>query len=50
MERESDGAEDNIHGNKEPGEREQDEEVPEPILRRSTRPRTVCKQNTMGTQ
>ena len=36
MERESDDAEDNIHINIEPGEREQGEEVPEPILRRST--------------
>ena len=37
VERESDDAEDNIHGNIEPGERELGEEVPEPILRRSTR-------------
>ena len=36
VERESDDAED-IHGIIEPGEREQGEEVPEPILRRSTR-------------
>ena len=36
VEREPDDAEDNIHGNIEPGEREQGEEVPEPILRRST--------------
>ena len=37
VERESDGAEDNIHGNKEPGEREHCEEVAESILRRPTR-------------
>ena len=37
VERESDDAEDNIHRNIEPGEREQGEEVREPILRRSRR-------------
>ena len=48
MERESDDAEDNIHGNIEPGEREKVKKCGNQY--QEDQQGYVCKQNTMGTQ
>ena len=48
VERESDGAEDNIHGNIEPGEREKVKKCGNQY--QEDQQGYVCKQNTMGTQ